>query len=46
MPAPIRMGDATSHGGKVNSATEQTDVMGLPIARVNDTCTCPIPGHG
>lgn len=45
MPAPIRLGDVTSHGGKVTSAADQTDVMGRPLARVNDTCTCPIPGH-
>jgi uncharacterized Zn-binding protein involved in type VI secretion len=45
MPAPIRLGDATSHGGKVTSAAEQTDVMGKPLARIDDTCSCPIAGH-
>jgi uncharacterized Zn-binding protein involved in type VI secretion len=45
MPAPIRLGDSTSHGGKVTSAAGQTNVMGLPLARINDTCSCPVPGH-
>lgn len=45
MPAPIRLGDATSHGGKVTSAAEQTDVMGKPLARIGDTCSCPMAGH-
>lgn len=45
MPAPIRLGDTTSHGGSVTSAAEHTSVMGKPLARVNDTCSCPLPGH-
>lgn len=42
----IRLGDATSHGGKVESvsATHFT-VDGIPVARVGDTCSCPIKGH-
>ena len=45
MPSPIRLGDPTSHGGAVTSAASQTNVMGKPLARVGDTCSCPIPGH-
>jgi uncharacterized Zn-binding protein involved in type VI secretion len=42
----IRFGDATSHGGKVASvsATHFT-VDGIPVARMGDTCSCPIKGH-
>ena len=42
----IRLGDATSHGGKVESvsATHFT-VDGIPVARVGDTCSGPIKGH-
>jgi uncharacterized Zn-binding protein involved in type VI secretion len=42
----IRLGDPTSHGGKVEnvSATHIT-VGGIPVARVGDVCSCPIKGH-
>lgn len=42
----IRLGDPTSHGGKVESvsATHFT-VDGIPVARVGDVCSCPIQGH-
>ncbi|WP_413673187.1 PAAR domain-containing protein [Massilia cellulosiltytica] len=42
----IRLGDATSHGGKVESvgATHFT-VDGIAVARVGDSCSCPIKGH-
>lgn len=42
----IRLGDPTSHGGKVESvsATHFT-VGGIPVARVGDPCSCPIKGH-
>lgn len=45
MPKIIRLGDPTSHGGKVVSATSHLKVMGIPVARLGDTCTCPLPGH-
>lgn len=46
MPSPIRLGDSTSHGGSVTSvAATQTDVMGKPLACVDDPCSCPKPGH-
>ena len=46
MPNVIRLGDATSHGGKVESvsATYFT-VDGIPVACVGDACSCPIKGH-
>lgn len=46
MPNVIRLGDATSHGGKVEnvSATYFT-VDGVPVACVGDACSCPIKGH-
>jgi uncharacterized Zn-binding protein involved in type VI secretion len=42
----IRLGDPTSHGGKVVSvsATHFT-VGGIAVARVGDKCSCPISGH-
>lgn len=42
----IRLGDSTDHGGMVVSASSTDLVYGKPIARVGDTVTCPIPGHG
>jgi len=46
MPNVIRLGDATSHGGKVESvsATHFT-VDGIAVASVGDICSCPIKGH-
>ncbi|WKB50894.1 PAAR domain-containing protein [Eleftheria terrae] len=46
MPNVIRLGDPTSHGGKVVgvAATHHT-VMGIPVARLGDKCTCPKKGH-
>jgi uncharacterized Zn-binding protein involved in type VI secretion len=42
----IRLGDATTHGGKVISASaSHFKVQGIPVACVGDTCSCPIPGH-
>lgn len=42
----IRLGDATSHGGKVLSTSAKNfKVAGIPVACVGDTCSCPIPGH-
>ena len=47
MPLPIiRIGDPTSHGGKVISASTTHLIGGLGIARVGDKITCPISGHG
>jgi uncharacterized Zn-binding protein involved in type VI secretion len=42
----IRLGDTTSHGGKVvSSNATHFKVHGVPVACVGDTCSCPIPGH-
>ena len=42
----IRLGDATSHGGKVVSASATNfKVQGVPVVCVGDACSCPIPGH-
>ncbi|MBJ7314279.1 PAAR domain-containing protein [Rugamonas sp. CCM 8940] len=43
----IRLGDATSHGGKVISCSlKNFTINGIPVACVGDTCICPMPGHG
>ncbi|WP_263772922.1 PAAR domain-containing protein [Propionivibrio soli] len=42
----IRLGDPTSHGGTVVSAASNTVINGKQVARVGDTVTCPIKGHG
>ena len=42
----VRLGDATSHGGKVISASTTHLIGGIGIARVGDEVTCPISGHG
>lgn len=42
----VRLGDATSHGGKIVSCSlENFTVNGIPAACVGDLCSCPIPGH-
>ncbi|WP_137173453.1 PAAR domain-containing protein [Massilia sp. HP4] len=47
MPLPIvRMGDPTSHGGKVISASTTHRINGIGIARVGDLVSCPVAGHG
>ena len=45
MRGVIRLGDATSHGGKVIAATGTSTVHGIAVARQGDACVCPIPGH-
>jgi uncharacterized Zn-binding protein involved in type VI secretion len=41
----IRIGDATSHGGRVVTGQDQSTVMGRAVACVGDKCTCPWSGH-
>lgn len=42
----IRLGDMTSHGGKVVSVrARHFKIGGIPVACVGDLCSCPIPGH-
>lgn len=45
MKGVIRLGDLTSHGGKVIVASATSSVNGLAVARQGDACVCPIPGH-
>lgn len=46
MSRVIRLGDPTTHGGKVVSAAPCSSAGDIPIARLGDKVTCPIPGHG
>ena len=42
----IRLGDPTTHGGKVVSTSNTNfKVGGVPVACVGDLCFCPLPGH-
>nr|WP_314543221.1 PAAR domain-containing protein [uncultured Massilia sp.] len=41
----IRLGDATSHGGKVLVASGTVFVQGIAVARKGDPCSCPVSGH-
>ena len=46
MPNVIRLGDATSHGGKVIDVGARHYKVGqVPVACVGDICSCPLPGH-
>jgi uncharacterized Zn-binding protein involved in type VI secretion len=45
MKGVIRLGDATSHGGKVIAASGTAIVNGTAVARQGDACICPIAGH-
>lgn len=45
MKGVIRLGDATSHGGKVIAASGTAFVNGIAVARQGDACVCPINGH-
>lgn len=42
----IRMGDPTSHGGKVVTASNTHSIGGVGIARMGDMVVCPMVGHG
>ncbi|NIE66026.1 PAAR domain-containing protein [Burkholderia sp. Ax-1719] len=41
----IRVGDATSHGGRVATGSQVSEVMGRAVARQGDRCICPMQGH-
>lgn len=42
----IRLGDSTSHGGKViATAASHFKVGGVPVACVGDPCMCSVRGH-
>lgn len=42
----VLLGDKTTHGGVVISASSTMIVNGKPVALVGDKVSCPIPGHG
>lgn len=42
----IRLGDPTTHGGVVVTASGRSIILGKPVARVGDKVNCPKPGHG
>ncbi|QJE02485.1 PAAR domain-containing protein [Massilia forsythiae] len=42
--ALIRVGDPTSHGGKVLEGSPNFIVDGKPVARLGDKASCPIHG--
>ncbi|EFB2838772.1 PAAR domain-containing protein [Escherichia coli] len=42
----VLLGDKTTHGGKVNSASSNITVDGKKVALVGDFVCCPIIGHG
>lgn len=41
----IRLGDTTSHGGRVIVASGTSFVNGIAVARQGDACICPVNGH-
>ncbi|MDI7245434.1 PAAR domain-containing protein [Providencia rettgeri] len=45
MRALVRLGDKTTHGGEVISASGSV-MYGKPIALVGDKVSCPKKGHG
>ncbi|WP_080964035.1 PAAR domain-containing protein [Chromobacterium subtsugae] len=45
MKRVIRIGDPTSHGGKVVSASATTSMFGKQVALVGDSVSCPQNGH-
>lgn len=46
MPNVIRLGDPTSHGGKViSTSASHITVDGIAVVLVGDKCTCPKKGH-
>ena len=42
----VLLGDKTSHGGKVISASSNITVDGKKAALVGDMVSCPVEGHG
>jgi uncharacterized Zn-binding protein involved in type VI secretion len=45
MKAKIRVGDSTSHGGKVLEGFEGHMIQGKAVALVGHACSCPIKNH-
>ncbi len=46
MAAIARLGDMSSHGGTIISASQDVTADGIGIAREGDSHSCPISGHG
>jgi uncharacterized Zn-binding protein involved in type VI secretion len=44
--AIVRLGDKTTHGGVVITASPIHTLRGIGIARMGDKVSCPLPGHG
>lgn len=42
----VCLGDPTSHGGRVVTATSKISINGKPVAQVGDLVSCPQQGHG
>lgn len=42
----VRLGDLTSHGGSVITASLTHTIGGIGVARMGDKIVCPLPGHG
>lgn len=42
----VLLGDKTTHGGEVISASSTQTVNGKRVALVGDEVRCPLPGHG
>lgn len=41
----VVLGDCTSHGGKVTSASSTFEIQGKKVALLNDTVSCPEHGE-
>jgi uncharacterized Zn-binding protein involved in type VI secretion len=46
MPPVARLGDTSSHGGHLITASADLTADGIAVARLGDLHTCPITGHG
>lgn len=46
MPKVARVGDTSSHGGTIIAGSPTVFADGIPVARMGDNHSCPIPGHG
>ncbi|EEW2483224.1 TPA: PAAR domain-containing protein [Escherichia coli] len=42
----VLLGDKTTHGGTVISASSTMTVNGKPVALIGDKVSCPVKGHG
>ncbi|XKM12792.1 PAAR domain-containing protein [Orbaceae bacterium ac157xtp] len=42
----VRLGDPTTHGGRVITASSTSVIEGKPVALIGDLVSCPYDGHG